>query len=667
MMATNFQCVGQAGQKKTPPEGGVLGVEAGFIQARNLSSSEVNLEDSPADGKGLFHRVHNRRLIVLLCNIFTILTLIPAFCFAAAALAEQVEKHHGIAMHGLPALPEGFAHLPYARPDAPKGGTLIMGESGTFDSLNPYILKGSAPWGIRSHMIESLMARSFAEPFTLYGLLAESVEVPKDRSWVAFTLREEARFSDGSPVTLDDVIWSFETLGTKGHPRYRQAWLAVKSIRADGERRLRIDFAEPNRELPLLLGLRPILKKAQFAGTDFAEATDMALIGTGPYLLEAWEPGQFIAFRRNPEYWGRELGVTRGLNNFDRVRYEYFRNPESYWEAVKTGGLSIFAEQDPVRWLTGYDFEAVTSGRLVRGEIANQRPSGMEGLVFNTRRAIFADRRVRVALALSFDWEWVNEKLYRGAYRRIESYFGGSELGFRDVPTPSEAALLEPFADRLAPGLLSDPWRPPVSDGSGRDRRNLRRASKLLDAAGWKVVDGVRRDSAGEAMAFEIILLSERDETLASLWRDALKRLGVEVAIRRVDAPQFQRRRRDYEYDMIVNRWGMSLSPGTEQRYYFGSDGRDQPGTRNYMGVADPAIDGVIDAIVAAEGRAEFVDAVRALDRVLSHGVYVIPFGVLPAQPLVWKSSLRRPDGDSLYGWWGWWSGPGLWWEQPEG
>ena len=569
-------------------------------------------------------------------------------------------------MHGAPALPEGFANLPYANPDAPKGGTLVLGESGTYDSLNPYILQGQAPWGIRVHMIESLMARSYAEPFTLYGLLAESIETPPDRSWVAFTLRAEARFHDGSPVTVEDVIWSFETLGTEGHPRYRQAWLGVKSIRADGERRVRIDFSQPNRELPLLLGLRPILKKAQFDGVDFAKATDRPLIGTGPYLLDGWEPGQFIAFRRDPDYWGRDLGVNAGLNNFDTVRYEYYRNPESYWEALKTGGISIFAEIDPVRWQIGYDFAAITEGRLIRGEIGNQRPTGMEGLVFNTRRAIFADRRVRAALALSFDWEWVNQKVYRGAYRRIESYFGGSELAFRDQPSPGEQTLLAPFSDSLHEDVLTDAWRPPVSDGTGRDRRNLRKAGRMLKEAGWTVQDGVRRNAVGEALAFEIMVVSDRDETLASLWSDALKRLGVEATIRKVDATQFQDRRRDYDYDMITNRWGMSLSPGTEQKYYFGSEGRDLPGTRNYMGVAEPAVDRAIDAIVEAEDRAVFVDAVRALDRVLTHGVYVIPFGTLPAQPLVWKKELRRPETPSLYGWWGWWSGPGLWWEASE-
>ena len=615
--------------------------------------------------KWLFHRVPRLSAFVRLWNIFAILTLITAILAHGPVTAEEVEKRHGIAMHGLPALPKGFAHLPYARPDAPKGGRLILGETGTFDSLNPYILNGNAPWGVRSHVVESLMARSYGEPFTLYGLLAESVETPEDRSWVAFTLRPEARFSDGSPVTVEDVIWSFETLGTSGHPRYRQAWLAVESIRAEGERRIRIDFKEANRELPLLLGLRPVLKKAQFDGLDFAKATDVDLIGTGPYVIQAWEPGQFITFKRDPEYWGRDLGVTQGLNNFDTVRYEYFRNPESFWEALKTGSISIFADNDPVRWLTGYDFETVKSGQLVRGEIGNQRPTGMEGFVFNTRRAVFSDRNVRVALALSFDWQWINKKLYRGAFKRIDSFFGGSELGFRDEASPGERALLAPFADDLAAGLLTDAWRPPVSDGSGRDRRNLRKASKILDAAGWTIQDGVRRNADGDAMAFEIMVVSDRDETLASLWGDAVKRLGIQITIRTVDPAQFQKRRRDYDYDMLVNRWGMSLSPGTEQKYYFGAEGRETPGTRNYMGVAEPAIEAAIDAVVGARDRTDFVDAVRALDRVLTHGVYVIPFGVLPAQRLVWDKSLRRPETDSLYGWWGWWSGPGLWWSEP--
>lgn len=580
---------------------------------------------------------------------------------------ENVAKRHAIAIFGDPALPEGFEHLPYANPDAPKGGRLTMGEVGTFDSLNPYILKGNAPWPIRVHVVESLMARSYGEPFTLYGLLAESVETPKDRSWVAFTLRPEARFSDGSPVTVEDVIWSFETLGTVGHPRYRTAWLAVSSIRQEGERRIRIDFSEPNRELPLLIGLRPILKKAQFEDKDFAGSGKVELIGSGPYVISDYEPGRFIAFERDPDYWGSDLPINRGLNNFDEIRYEYFRNADSLWEALKTGDISLFADHDAARWQDGYDFPAITDGLLQRGTIGNQRPTGMEGFVFNTRREIFADRRVREALALSFDWEWINERLFRGSFERIQSFFGGSELGFGDAPTETEEDLLEPYLAELPEGILTDPWRPPASKGKGRNRANLRRAMKLLKEAGWTVEDGVLRNEAGEPFAFEIMVNSARDETLASLWSDSLERLGIDVSIRLVDDSQYQSRRTEYDFDMLVNRWGMSLSPGTEQRYYFGTAGVEAPGTRNYMGVGSPAVDAAIDAILAAETREDFVGAVRALDRVLTHGIYVIPFGVLPEDRVVWDAKLARPETTSLYGWWGWWSGPALWWDKTAG
>ena len=574
----------------------------------------------------------------------------------------RAEPQHGIAMYGAPALAAGFDHLPYVNPDAPQGGTLVYGETGGFDSLNPYLLKGTAPWPVGVHVVESLMARSYDEPFTLYGLLAETVETPPDRSWVAFTLRDGARFSDGSPVTVEDVIWSFETLGTQGHPRYRAAWEAVETIEATGPRTVHIAFSEPNRELPLLLGLRPVLKKAQYEGRDFAASGGELPIGSGPYLLDSHEPGRFIQFRRNPDWWGSDLAINRGLNNFEIIRYEYFRNAESLWESVKAGKISLFPDSDPVRWAEGYDFAAATDGTLQRGVIGHQRPTGMEGFVFNTRRALFADRRVRRALALSFDWEWINDRLYRGAFARIESYFGGSVLGWDGPAEGRERSLLEPFAADLPEGTLDEGWRPPVSDGSGRDRRNLRQATRLLGEAGWQVADGVLTGPDGQPFRFEILVADTDSETLASLWRDSLARLGIQATVRLVDAAQYRARRTEYDYDVTVNRWGMSLSPGTEQSYYFGSAGRETPGTRNYMGVASPAVDALIDTILAAEDEEEFRAAVRALDRVLSAGVYVVPFGVLPAQPVVWKTGYARPDRDSLYGWWGWWAGPGVWW-----
>ena len=570
-------------------------------------------------------------------------------------------------MYGEPALPAGFAHLPYARPDAPGGGTAVFGEIGAFDALNPYILKGNAPWPIQVLTVETLMARSYDEPFTLYGLLAESIETPPDRSWVEFTLRSEASFSDGSPVTVEDVIWSFQTLGTEGHPRYRAAWSGIEEIRQAGPRTVRIELAEANRELPLILALRPILKKAQWEGKDFASAGMELPIGSGPYLVESYEPGRHIEFVRDPDWWGAGLGANQGLHNFERIRFEYFRNQAALWEAVKGGEISIFADYDPVRWEEGYEFAAAKGGELHRAEIAHQRPTGMEGFVFNTRRPFFADRRVREALALTFDWEWINQRLFRGGYERIGSYFDNSPLGFEGAATGREREILERFAQDLPPGTLEEGWTPPESDGSGRDRRNLRRAGRLLDEAGWAIGEGgVRRNAAGAPLSFEILVVSARDEQLASLWRESLARLGVPVTVRLVDEAQYEQRRTAYDYDMIVNRWAMSLSPGTEQWLYFGSKGREAPGTRNYMGVAEPAVDAAIEAMLASETEEEFQAAVRALDRVLSSGIYVIPFGYLPTDRIAYKDGFAGPERDSLYGWWGWWAGPAVWWREAE-
>lgn len=569
-------------------------------------------------------------------------------------------------MNGAPALDSDFPHLPYVNPDAPKGGTVTFGEIGGFDSLNPYILKGTAPWPIRVHMVESLMARSYDEPFSLYGLLAESIDVSEDRTRVAFTLREEARFSDGSPVTVEDVIWTFTTLGTEGHPRYRNAWAGVQAVSQTGPRTVQFELVGGNRELPLILGLRPILKKAQFETQSFTDADQVQLIGSGPYLIDTFETGRSIAFKRNPDWWGKDLPINRGLNNFDTVRYEYFRNEDAMWENLQGGAISLHSERDPVRWADGYDFPAIRNGDLQRAEFAHQRPTGMDGFVFNTRRAVFQDRAVRQALALSFDWEWVNDRLFRGAYARINSYFANSPLGAAEQAGEAERAILAPFAADLPPQALDTMWQAPVSDGSGRNRRNLRAAGKLLDQAGWKVSDGVRTNAEGQALRFEILVATSRDETLASLWRDMLSRLGIEISVRLVDRAQYRQRRTEYDFDMVVNRWAMSLSPGIEQQLYFGSAGRTNSGTRNYMGVAEPVVDAAIEALLGAEDGESFQAAARALDRVLTWGVYVIPFGTLPKDRIVWQKGFKRPQADSLYGWWGWWAGPGVWWYQPD-
>ncbi|MEL6766407.1 MAG: extracellular solute-binding protein [Pseudomonadota bacterium] len=586
---------------------------------------------------------------------------------------------------------------------------MTFAEFGSFDSLNPFVLKGAAPWALASHMFESMLARSYAEPFTLYANLAETVEVPADRSGVTFTLNPDARFSDGSPVTVADVIWSFETLAAEGHPRYDAAWSQVASIAPVGERGVRIAFTEPNRELPLILGLRPVLNKAQFEGRALGDAPLEPLIGSGPYVVGEMEAGRSITFRRDPDWWGADLNINRGLNNFDEVRYEYYRSSDALWQAVTAGAVDMQSDSDPARWLEGYTFPSAVDGRLARTEIEHSRPSGMYGFVFNTRRAPLDDIRVRRALGLAFDWAWINQRLYGGGYARITSYFGGSPLAWDAPEGPASgavataearsnaaagggggavSALLAPArraveaerapaaesaiaADQVpaaspeaAPGAVG--W--PASDGSGRDRRLLREAARLLEAAGMPVRDGKRLGPDGQPLVLGVLVQSTEHETLAGLWADTLRPLGIGLDIRRVDAAQFSQRRQDYDFDITVHRWVVSLSPGTEQRFYFGSDGRETPGTRNYMGVADPAVDAAIEALLVAEDDVAFRAAARQLDYLLTSGLYVVPFGVLPNDRIVHDAGLRHPDWQdgqrSLYGWFGWWSGPGVWWRE---
>ncbi|MBA3325046.1 MAG: ABC transporter substrate-binding protein, partial [Rhodobacteraceae bacterium] len=407
-------------------------------------------------------------------------------------------------MYGEPKLPPDFVSLPYANPDAPKGGTIVFGETGGFDSLNPYILKGRAPWGVQAHVFETLMGRSWDEPFTLYGLLAESVEVGPDRAWVEFTLRPEARFSDGSPVTVEDVIWSMETLNEKGLPRYSNAWAKVESVEQTGERSVRFAFNAADTELPLIIGLRPILKKADWEGIDFAASSLRVPVGSGPYVVGAFEPGRFVSFRRDPDYWGRDLPFNRGQHNFDELRYEYFVDAGVLFQAFTAGELSAYRELNPQRWANDYGFPAVTSGAVAKSEIPHGRPSGMEGFVFNTRRPIFRDWRVRDALIHAFNFEFVNATLNGGAFPRRTSYFANSRLAMDAGPAEGRVReLLAPFAGELPPGALEG-YALPASDGSQRNRANMRRATALLAEAGWTAEGGVLRNAAGAPFAFTI-------------------------------------------------------------------------------------------------------------------------------------------------------------------
>lgn len=571
---------------------------------------------------------------------------------------------HGIAMHGEPALPPDFGHLPHADPAAPVGGTFTFGATGGFDSLNPFILRGRAPGEIRAHTIESLLGRNWDEPFALYGLLAESVETSADRRTVTFTLRPEARFADGSPVTIDDVLWSMETLAEVGRPNFRAIWSKVETVERPGQRQVRFTFNAPDREAPLILGLIPVLSQAHFEGRELGTPSLEPILGTGPYSVAAFEPGRFIELRRNPNYWGRDLPFNAGLHRFDTIRVEYFRDGTALFDALKAGQLSLFRETDPQRWETTYDFPAIAEGRLLRAEIPHGRPTGMHGFVFNTRNPLFEDLRVRQALGLAFNADWIGETLFGGGLSRIESYFANSPLGFSGAAEGRELDILGPFADVLPPGTLDAPPPAPRGDGDPRNRRGLRAAARLLEEAGWTLQGTTLRNGAGEPFAFEILLGSSADERVAGIFREGLATLGIEARVRTVDSAQYQARLTDYQFDMIVNRWGVSLSPGNEQRLYWGSAGRTEPGTRNYMGVASPAVDAAIDALLGAEALEDFQAAARALDRVMTAGHFVIPFWFSPVSRIVHDARLRYPDRLPLYGDWIGWA-PEVWWQAP--
>lgn len=573
------------------------------------------------------------------------------------------EPRHGIAMYGEPALKMGFTALPYANPDAPKGGKLVLGESGGFDSLNPFILKGRAPWGIRAHVFESLLGRSYDEAFSLYGLLAETVETGPDREWVEFTLRKEARFSDGSPVTVEDVLWSFETLGTMGHPRYLNSWRKIESSEQTGPRSVRFTFNVQDRELPLILGLRPILRKADWDGLDFKESSLDIPIGSGPYLIEKFEANRFVNFKRNPDYWGAELGFNAGRHNLDDIQYDYFTDGGVIFEAFKAGEISTFRDGNAAKWQTGYDFPDVLSGDVVKSEIPHKRPSGIRGFVMNTRRAMFTDWRVRDALIHAFNFEFINQALNGGGQPRVTSYFSNSVLAMEQGAAKDKvAALLEPFKAELLPGALEG-YELPSSDGTKRNRRNLRKAVKLLKDAGWHVQQGVLQNAAGTAFEFEVLLKASatEHEAIISIYIDALKRLGITANIVQVDSVQYKERMNAYDFDMAYYFRPLSLSPGNEQMLYWGRDGVTAPGTRNHMGMDSPAVETMIAGMLNARDQLDFVAAVKALDRILISGRYVIPIWYNATSRLAHRANLHFPERLPMYGDW---SGflPDVWW-----
>jgi peptide/nickel transport system substrate-binding protein len=613
---------------------------------------------------------------------FGLITLLIVGLFSASAFAQTAEATqdtkvlesaenlgpgYAISMYGEPALSKGFSHLSYANPDATKGGAIAYGVVGSFDNVNPFILKSmrSTARGLWDpefgHLyFQSLMMRSQDEPFTLYGLLAEKAEMPEDRSWIEFTLNPNAKWHDGMPVTPEDVIYTYDVLTEKARPPFSTRTKRIRSIEKTGDLKVKFTFNEDsNREFPLIIaGFTPVLPKHAIERETFENSTLTPMIGSGPYKISSIEVGKQIKFEKDPNYWGKDLPVMKGLFNFDNVTIEYFRQQNTLFEAFKKGIIDVFAEGDPAKWQRNYDFESVANGDVIKGEFTSDDPATMSGFVFNTRRPIFEDKAVRQAIAMAFDFETVNKNLFFGAYTRTQSFWHGSDLSSIGKPANEiEKQLLADFPGAVQTDIMDGTWRLPVTDARGGDRKILRETFKRLQKAGYSRKDGLLVGPDGTALSFEIMTRNLSEEKIALSFKATLKRLGVTVEIRSVDDAQYQQRLNTFDYDMVIAGYSASLSPGIEQNWRWSSDAKSSEGSFNYSGTAEPVINYLIQKIVEAKGSDEFVAAVRAFDRVLLSGHYIIPLYHLDKQWIAYRSYLGHPEKTALYGnrfptWW---------------
>ena len=600
-----------------------------------------------------------------------------AYCaLAAPGLAAEASKtaadraspappsQHAIAMHGEPKLPEGFTHFPYVNPDAPKGGRLTLGELGTFDSLNPFIVRGVAPAGLRGLVYESLLARSADEPFTLYAHIAESLRVAPGRSWIEFDLDPRATFSDGRSITVTDVLFSYEVLRLKGRPYLRSHYGKVTKAEPKGERTVRFTFSNlADREIPLIIALMPILPKHAVSRETFDQTTLETPVGSGPYVVSEIDPGRSLTLTRDAGYWAADHPVRRGMNNFDELKILYFRDQTALFEAFKTGLVDVRPENDPSRWVEGYDFPAIRSGRARQLTFETGKPAGMSGLVFNTRRTKFSDQRMREALLLAFDGETINSSLYHGRFVRTESFFARSYLASTGQPADArERRYLAQFANLIKPEIMDGTWRLPKVNSPQDARSNLREAFRLLTAAGYRL-DGRRLVSAttGEQLSIEFLVTTNGQQRLALTFANALKRLGIAVLVRKIEASQYWSRIGRFDFDIIQWHYSASLSPGNEQINRWASSHADIERSLNYAGVRNPAVDRTIEAMLQATTRSEFVSAVRAFDRALLSGTYLIPLFHIPEDWYAAWADLRQPPASPLLG-----TDLMTWWRAPE-
>jgi microcin C transport system substrate-binding protein len=580
--------------------------------------------------------------------------VLPATVPSASAQDPNVKPVHGIAMHGAPKYGPDFTHLDYANPDAPKGGSVVYAAVGSFDSFNPYTIQGTPGPGAS---YETLLTSTLDEAFSEYGLIAESMEVPDDRSWVIFNLRSIARWHDGKPITADDVVFSFNLLKEKGPPFYQSYYSSVAKAEKLGDLKVKFSFVPgDNRELPLIIGQLPVLPQHLWKDRDITQPSLDIPDGSGPYKIAKYQAGRSITLERVKDYWGENLPINKGQNNFDTIRYDYYRDSGVALEAFKSGAFDLRLENSAKNWATAYDIPAVKDGRIVREVLPTKSRNLMQGYLFNLRRPMFQDRRVREALQYAFDFEWSNKTLFFGQYQRIRSYFGPSELGSTGLPSPEELKILDPFKGKIPGEVFTTEYNPPETDGSGDARANLEIASKILDEDGWKVEDGVRVKD-GVKLEFEILLDSETFERITQPFIQNLAQIGVKARMRTVDPAQYQKRMDQFDYDMTVHLVGQSLSPGNEQRDQWGSKAADTNASQNLGGIKDPVVDALVEKIIAAKDRDDLIYSTRALDRVLQWGFYFIPHWNSNSNRLAYWNKFSHPSTNPEYGltldtWW---------------
>jgi microcin C transport system substrate-binding protein len=584
-----------------------------------------------------------------------------AFCLLLAASGAQAAPSEGMSLFGDLKYGPGFTHFDYANPQAPKGGVIRYSATGTFDTLNPFVVNGVPADGI-SLIFDTLSASSEDEPASEYGLVAKTIDLAPDKLSVLYSLRKEARFHDGTPMTPADVIWTFETLQKKGLPAYREYYGDVTKVVQEGDRGIRFYFkSAKNRELPQILGQMPVLSKAYWSGRDFEKTTLTPPLGSGPYTIQSVDPGRSITYSRVKDYWGADLPVNKGRYNVDTIRYDYYRDATIALEAFKAGQYDVRLENSSKDWATGYDSPALRAGLIKKEQIPNGLPSGMQGFGYNLRRPIFQDPRVREALAYAFDFEWSNKNLFYGAYQRTRSYFDNSELAATGVPQGQELQILDKFRGQIPDAVFTTEYDPPKYDGSGNIRDGLRKALTLLTQAGWTFKDEkLVNAKTGQPFEFEILLDNPQFERIVLPFVDNLKRMGITARVRTVDTAQYERRMDTFDYDMTVVLFPESLSPGNEQREYWGSQAADEQGSHNVLGIKSKVVDALVQELIQSPDRASLVARTRALDRVLQYGYYVIPNFHLAAFRVAYWDKFRRPAISPKYG-----VGFDTWWVDP--